>query len=754
MPRANPPSPRVKRPRTPSAAAPLLPLGALAAGFGLALLPMAGSVHAQIAAPVPGATTTEATLPAVKVQASAETTGKEAYQAVTTTVGKGVQALRDIPQSVTVITEKLIDDKNLDTLKAALHSVPGIAFEAGEGGAIGDLVRLRGFSTRGDIYLDGLRDIAQYNRDTFNQDRVEVLRGSASMLYGRGSTGGIINQVSKQPLLINQSEVAFTAGTDRYYRLTGDFNMVTGENAALRVNLMKTEADSFRNGPSTDRRGIAPTFQWGIGTRDEFSVGAYHLEYDDVPDFGFRWLNGGPVNAAVNRWFGAKSDYQDDSATQFFFTHLHRFDGGGQLKTTLRDGRYKRDLWATTAGFAAIPPASSGMATACSYPTGTVTTPIASVSDNSLVCRGNQTRAAKDHHRFVQTDYSGRVEWLGLKHQLLAGAEYANEQTTTYSYTGTPAKSPITWADAGGSAALADTRVRARNTKFESDTLGLYAQDTVSLTDRWKLIAGLRYDRFSGDYERVAGPLSRTDRVWSHRVGVLYQPSEIVTWYASYGTSFNASGDLYQFDPTSANTAPEKSRNIEVGAKWDLADGNLSLRTALFRTQKYNERNTDIDQASNAFLLSGKRHTDGIEFEAVGQITPALEVFGGIAWMKGRIDAAGSSPASQASVGRTPGLTPKITANIWATYRVSPGWRIGVGADGMSSRKPALAETGLNRAPGYAKVDGLVEYLSGPYTMRLNLKNLFDRVYADGLYRGFTVPGETRAAQLTVSATF
>ena len=470
MSRANTSSRRAKRSRASRAAAPLLPLGALAAGFGLALLPMAGAVHAQSAAPAPGATATEATLPAVKVQASAETTGKEAYQAVTTTVGKGVQALRDIPQSVTVITEKLIDDKNLDTLKAALHSVPGIAFEAGEGGAIGDLVRLRGFSTRGDIYLDGLRDIAQYNRDTFNQDRIEVLRGSASMLYGRGSTGGIINQVSKQPLLINQSEVAFTAGTDRYYRLTGDFNVVTGENAALRVNLMKTEADSFRNGPSTDRRGIAPTFQWGIGTRDEFSVGAYHLEYDDVPDFGFRWLNGRPVSSAVSRWFGSKSDYQDDSATQFFVTHLHRFDGGGQLKTTLRDGRYKRDLWATTAGFAAIPPASSGLATACSYPTGTVTTPITSISDNSLVCRGNQTRAAKDRHRFVQTDYSGRVEWLGLKHQLLAGAEYANEQTTTYSYTGTPAKSPLTWADAGGSTLHSPTRGCVRATRSSSPT--------------------------------------------------------------------------------------------------------------------------------------------------------------------------------------------------------------------------------------------------------------------------------------------
>lgn len=753
MSRTSSASRRARRTRDRGAAAPLLPLGALAAGFGL-WLPMSGSVHAQVAAPAAAASAAEATLPAVKVQATAEPTGKEAYQAVTTTVGKGQQALRDIPQSVTVITEKLMDDKNLDTLKAALHSVPGIAFEAGEGGAIGDLVRLRGFSTRGDIYLDGLRDIAQYNRDTFNQDRVEVLRGSASMLYGRGSTGGIINQVSKQPRLVNRNEVEFTAGTDHYYRLTGDLNVVTGETSAVRVNLMKTEADSFRNGPSTDRRGIAPTFKWGIGTSDEISIGAYHLEYNDVPDLGFRWLNGRPVDAAVHRWYGAKSDYQDDSATQYFATYLHRFQGGGELKTTLRDGRYKRDLWATTAGFAALPPASSGLATACSYPNGTVTTPITSISDSSLICRGNQTRAAKDHHRFVQSDYSGHFDLLGMNHQLLAGVEYANERTTTYSYTGTPAKTPITWAQDGGSPDLADTRVRTRNTRFESNTLGLYAQDTMSLTSELKLIGGVRWDRFSGDYERVAGPLSRTDRVWSHRVGVLYQPTEIVTWYASYGTSFNASGDLYQFDPTSANTPPEKSRNFEVGAKWDLFDGNLSLRTAIFRTQKYNERNTDIDQASNAYLLSGKRHTDGIELEAVGQITPALEVFGGIAWMKGRIDAAGSSPASQASVGKTPGLTPRLTANIWATYRVSPGWRVGLGADGMSSRKPALAETGINRAPGYAKVDALVEYASGPYTVRLNVKNLFDRVYADALYRGFTVPGETRAAQLTVSATF
>ncbi len=736
----------------------VLPLGALAAGFGLVGFGPAALAQTEPAAP-PSA---EARMPEVKVQGEAERTGKDAYQATKTTVGKGQQELRDIPQSVTVVTEKLMDDKNHDTLKSALHSVTGVAFEAGEGGAIGDLIRLRGFSTRGDIFQDGLRDIAQYNRDTYNLDRVEVLRGSASMLYGRGSTGGIVNQVSKQPFGLTQHVVDLTVGTDNYVRLTGDFNLRTGDDAALRVNVMNTDAHSFRNGPETHRLGLAPTYRWGIGTRDEFSVGFYHLSYDDVPDYGFRWLNRRPVEAATERWYGFDSDYQKDSANHAFLTHLHRFADGGELKTTLREGRYKRDLWATTAGFAAVPDPTSGLAIACSYPQGTPTTPITSIEADSLICRGGPTRAAEDTHRFVQTDYSGRAGLFGLQHSLLAGAEFAHEQTTTYSYSGTPPKPPTTWGSPGPGpdAALADTRVRARNTEFTAKTIGAYLQDTLQLAAHWKLIAGLRYDHFSGDYERASGgPLSRTDSLWSHRLGALWQPDAQTTWYASYGTSFNASGDLYQFDDRSANTPPEKSRNVEAGAKWDLADGDLSLRAAIFRTEKYNERNTDVDQAADAYLLSGRRHTDGVEFEAAGRPTAAIEVFGGVAYQRGRIDEAGSSEASQRSVGRESGLTPRWTGNLWVTVRVAPKWRVGVGADGMSSRVPALAEAGdmtglVNRAPGYVKADALVEYDDGPWRVRLNLINLFDKLYADGLYRGFTVPGPTRAAQLTLSSTF
>src|SRR5687768_6777219 len=144
--------------------------------------------------------------------------GKDTIRATTTTIGKGRQQLRDVPQSITVVTEKLMDDRNLDTVKEALRNTAGISFQAAEGGE--EDIRLRGFSLAGtgDIFLDGMRDPAFYDRDTFNQDRVEVLRGSASMLFGRGSTGGAVNQVSKIPRQLREHEVTATAGSHGYWR--------------------------------------------------------------------------------------------------------------------------------------------------------------------------------------------------------------------------------------------------------------------------------------------------------------------------------------------------------------------------------------------------------------------------------------------------------------------------------------------------------------------------------------------------------
>src|SRR3990167_8278814 len=193
---------------------------------------MGSSVVAQTADNTPKQV--DAPLPEVTVKGAVDRTppSKNSYQATTTTIGKGKQELRDIPQSVTVVTQKLMQDRSLTDIKDVLHTTAGVTFQAGETGE--EDIRLRGFSLSqsGDIYIDGMRDASLYERDTFNNDRVEVLKGSASMLFGRGSTGGVVNQVSKQPFLMTQHEVEATVGTGSEVRLTGDFNIKTGDAAS------------------------------------------------------------------------------------------------------------------------------------------------------------------------------------------------------------------------------------------------------------------------------------------------------------------------------------------------------------------------------------------------------------------------------------------------------------------------------------------------------------------------------------------
>ena len=707
---------------------------------------LAGSVSAWAqVGPVPGnANANEPGTPETKSLKTVTITGArdrsvQTYQSGVTSVGKTPAAARDIPQSLTVVTEKLMHDQGKDTLKEALQNVPGITFEAGEGGRIGDNIRLRGFTVAGDIYLDGMRDIAQYNRDTFDLDRIEVLRGSASMLFGRGSTGGVVNQVSKVPRLIDQNEVNATVGTGNYLRLDGDFNIVTGEDSALHFNAMTTDWDGRADKAGTHRKGLAADYRTGIGTDNEFLFSLYHLEYNDKPDLGGRWLQGVPAPLPSDKWYGVDSDYQRDSADIATLTHTHRYTDCSTLTTKVSDGQYKRDLWATQInGFA--PGVTQG-----------------NFNANTVVNRGNQTRAGEEHHTFLQSDYLTQTQWLGLKNEILLGGEYALERSTRFTYSAVPAK-PATTVALASNTAVTDTRIKNWANTFQATTLGVYLQDTLSLNPYWKLVGGLRWDQFGGNYDRATGgPLARTDAVWSKRMGVMYQPAEEVSYYASYGTSFNTSGDLYQYDNNSANTPPESSRNMEVGIKWELADGDLSVRTALARTDKYNERNTDVNQSTGEYLLSGQRHTDSLEFEVAGRLSANWEVFAGLVFMNGVIDQAGSSAAAQATVGMNPGLTPARQGNLWTTYRLNERWRVGGGLTAVSENHPASASAASlsNTAPGYVKADALIEYQwNVNNTIKTNIDNLGDTVYYSSLYQAWPSLAPGRSIRVTWTSRF
>jgi catecholate siderophore receptor len=747
-------SQRCKSPRHPAGlrppASPLLIAPANGALLPLGAMLLAGSMNAMAQTAPTGS---EPTLPTVTVREQAdpaEIKAKNTLRATESTIGKGTQALRDIPQSVTVMTEMLLNDRNLDDFREVLKTTAGVTFQAGETGE--EDVRLRGFSLgqAGDIYVDGLRDAPLIERDTFNHDRVEVLKGSASMLFGKGSTGGVVNQVSKQPYLLDQHEVQLTIGSGNEKRLTGDFNIKTGDDAALRINAMAHDADN--HGASVNKKGIAPTYRWGIGLRDEFSVGFYHLETEGRPLYNHPWLLAdGVITPALpaNNYYGLASDFLKTQSTYGTFKHIHRFDRDNELRTTVRHGSYERELWASAVRFAGGTTADN-------------------LNPNTVITRGPKGRVGYSDLTQIQSDYSGKFEAFGKKHELLTGIDLSQEDAERNpNYTGVASGArPSTTVGTPNDGAVSPVAYgTAPLNTFKARTIGLYAQDTLHINEQLKLIGGLRYDHFKASYRQNSGEtFDMSEGLWSPRVGALYQPSETTSYYVSFGTSYNTSGDTYQFALGSfapgsnnaklANTPPEKSRNLEIGGKFELFEDRATFGAALFHTEKYNERNTDSDSAATQYLLSGKRHATGMEFNLSGRLTPKWDIFYNHTWIpSASIDESNVTSGNAQRVGDRPGLTPKHSASLWTTYRVAPMWRIGFGLNHRGTQNP---EGNRNvTAAAFTTADAMVEYLiSESTTLKLNVTNLTDKLYADTLYRGFYAPGAARSIQVSLKTAF
>lgn len=749
-------SPRTNPAR--SAAADVIPFQLSAIVLALSL----GSASHAADVPKSTASKEEITLaPVVVKEQRLAPEGRDGVQAKVTTIGKGKQDVRDVPQSLTVVTEKLIDDRNLDTLKEVLHNTAGVTFLAAEGGE--EDIRLRGFSlaATGDIFADGMRDPAFYDRDTFNNDRVELLRGSASMLFGRGSTGGAVNQVSKQPMLDNSSEATATLGSYNYLRLVGDANIQTGNSSALRITAMSTTADNNGSGSRIEKKGFAPVFTWGIYNPDEFSVGFYYLKNDNGMNYGMPWIrpsSSAPINERAliprdpSNYYGAESDYSAGGATYGTFSHTHRFSPDTELKTVVRKGSYERDQRASTIRFV------------------NANTFLDNLNDATPLRRGNNNKIQEMDTLYAQSDFSSKFAAFGLNHAVLTGIDYAHEEFTNYNAsapTGTTKPNTTLGRPDDGGSVDEGRRVLTVGRTFDAKAFGFYGQDLLQVAKDWKVLLGLRYDNFKGRYWGAAttnaqgvvtAPAvtrSRSDALWSKRFGVLYQPSQRASFHFSYGTSFNTSGDTYQYDNQTANTGPEGSVNLELGARLDAADGKVTTRLALFHSTKNNERNRDPDSAATAALLSGKRHSAGVEIDITGRITSEWEVFGSYAWTPiARIDI--GAPGSVAGVGEGAGtrssLTPRHSGTVWSTYQLTRFFRFGGGLNFRSEQTP-------NRNPGWAAPsfvtgDLMAEYTIDRYAIKANISNVTNKLYADALYSGHYIPGAGRNIQVTLGAKF
>jgi catecholate siderophore receptor len=513
-----------------------------------------------------------------------------------------------------------------------------------------------------------------------------------------------------------------------------------------------------------DKKGVAGAYRTGIGERDEYTASIYHLETDGRPLYNHPGLGlesgakfGREIVGTINpildakNYYGNASDFLRTQSTYATFVHKRRLDDGGELKTTVRHGHYERDLLASVIRFTNNPNPSNVL------------------NPSTSLTRGFKSRRGESNVTQIQSDYSGNFKWAGFAHNFLAGMEYSYDDakrnpgvrvTTTPTSTYTSVGSPN---DGNSVAYTRDLSMGG----FITKNLGLYAQDTINLNNEVKVVGGLRLDTFSGDYRDTSNRTFRlNDKLLSTRLGSIWQPTDHESYYVSYGNSYNTSGDTYQFGGTSTdltsrnqtglNTPPEMSRNYEMGGKFDLFEKKAILGIALFHSEKYNERNTDVDSAANQYLLSGKRHATGMEFNFAGRITPAWEVFYNHTWIpEAKIDESSIAATGNGAQGKgdRPALTPKHSASLWSTYRINTTWRVGGGLNYRGDQNPDGARNGYAQA--FTTLDTMAEYtLNDANVIKFNVSNLTNKLYADSLYRGFYAPGAPRRVELSWKSMF
>jgi catecholate siderophore receptor len=573
------------------------------------------------------------------------------------------------------------------------------------------------------------------------------------MLFGRGSTGGAVNQVSKQPRGLDESEISTTVGSHNYRRMVGDFSLQTGSDAGLRITAMATKADNNGAGSSLDKKGIAGTYRFGIGTANEFSLGLYSLKNNNGMNYGMPWIK--PTGASATNtstiierldptaYYGMASDYNKGSADHITASHTHRFGDDSELKTTVRKGIYTRDQRAGTVRLGLT----------------NNTVGLDNLSDSTVVRRGNNPKIQDLNALYAQSDYSTQFEAFGYKHAVLSGIDMAQEGKRVYRASAVTKPNTTLGTPNDGAWIDEDARTLSLSSAFAAANLGIYAQDMVQIAQHWKVLGGLRYDRMRGTFDSVdaagvtTSSYNQTMGDWSERVGVLYQPNALHSYHLSYGTSFNTSADTYSYSALSASTPPEQSRNIELGAKLDTADKMFTTRLALFQSTKLNERNTDPDSAATQFLLSGQRHTTGFEVDITGRITPKWEIFGSYMWMPDAMIDVSNATGNGARQGERPGLTPIHSGTVWTTFQWSSALRVGGGVNFRSEQSPS-SNPGF-MAPGYATMDLMAEYqFNARYALKTNIANVTNKLYADSLYTGHYIPGSGRNLQATLHIKF
>ena len=713
----------------------------------LLALALPAATHAQTTPPTSNDTSNTQQNPnKPKTLGSVHVTGSVVgndYDTDTSTVGAKVPtSLRDIPQTVVVVNRDLMEAQGATSLQDALRNVPGITIGGAEGGQIGNNINLRGFTARTDIYLDGFRDPGQYYRDTFDLDAIEVLKGPSSMLFGRGSTGGVINQVTKEPELKAFGEVTASAGTSDRYRTTADFNQPLSDTAAVRVNVYGQDMHSTRDVLKNQDSGIAPSVRFGIGTPTEITLSALIQRNHDMPDYGLPPINGRPADVSFKNWYGLTDDRTNQSVNEFNARLEHTFSDNVSLRSQLQYSDYTTNARET---------AANSVVTAGGV---TLNKTLGNPTDLPLqdlyVQLASHDRVIHDKVLDSQTDLVTKFDTGSLQHTLITGVELARETYNNQSYTrnGLPLLSLLDPVQESTPSNV--TTTVGNYAQSVGKTAAVYANDTIRLNDQWMVVGGVRRDEFDAHISNtVSLPAYAQQTVYftSVRGGVIYQPSEKQSYYVSYGTSFDPSLEQLTLTNGTQDLAPEKNRSYEIGGKWNLLDDMLSINSALYNLEQTNARS---ETSSGEYTLDGNIRVRGAELGATGHITKNWQIFSGYSYMDGRI-----VKAVDGTQGNVPANTPRNTFTTWTTYTFAEHWEAGGGPTYMSQRY--AANTDLVSVGGYTRWDATLAYHQPRYDIRLNVTNLTDKHYFDALIQsdgGRSVPALGRTEMVTFTYKF
>ena len=709
----------------------------------------------QTAAPAMAADNKPQQLPKISVGAT-----EDSVKVDVASSPKYSQPLLDTPQTITVIPATVIRERGAATLRDVLRNSPGITFQAGEGGGglPGDQnFSMRGTSARNSLFIDGVRDIGSYTRDSFNLQQVEVIKGPTGTMAGRSATSGAINQVTKAPQLEDLQEYSLGYGSDDYKRVTSDINLGVGDSMAFRLNAMVHDAEvSNRDVVENQRWGIAPSFALGLGTSTRFTASALYVDEDNVPDYGLPWGSTTQTTAtdpSHNGTFPTGAYEATPAVDQSNFYGLKNYDYE-DIETKSGTLQLEHDFSETVTARNVLRYLDSERSSAITAP--------------RPPNRQLQRRDMEMENITNLTDVTLDFATGGIQHSLVTGLELTRE-TTNSRNSANSINQPTIPDFFNPDPNLAPLGPMAPNTGNPSETeiknMALYVVDTLKLSEQWAITAGVRRDDVDVDYQLrtlttgVTEKLSRSDEEVTYQGAVTFKPVPEGTLYVAYGTGFDptvdagTTGSALSSSPTQANNVnlpPEESTNLEAGTKWELLDRRLALNGAVFRTEKTNLRTRNLN--TDPFILDGEQIIEGVELSASGMLSSAWSVFAGASWLDTEYKLS-RNPLDQ---GQELPLVPEFSANAWTTYALPFGLTVGLGAqyidDMVRSRSATLGELVVD---GFVLFDAMASYqMNDTVSLRLNVINLADEEYVDRFGGGHYVPGAGRSVQLTAYLSF